>query len=465
MQDITSKDILDWQKGYQKKPLLFNEQILGGELWEKEREILESVRDNKETAVRSCHASGKTYTAARVVLWWLCSHIDSIVITTAPTFRQVKEILWREIRGAIANAKQPIIDAKHVLDVQIKVDEQWFALGLSTDKPDQFQGFHSPHLLVVVDEASGVVPEIYEAIDGLAYSRLLMIGNPLSNEGRFAASFKKKNVSKIHISAFDTPNIKAEGDLIVIPGLITKEDIERISVYYGKDSDVYRVRILGEFPLQDSDALISVDSVARAMEREVEEQLRFEKMMGVDVARFGDDRTAIVIRLMNKVLEKHVFSSLDTMEIAGRVMNIAKEAEVKPQNINIDEGAMGPGVIDRLNEQGWPVSGVNFGSKADDPDNYLNLRAELYAVKVKEWLKTGSLPKDDDWYELASVRYKFNSSGKLQLERKEDMKKRGIDSPDVADAFALTFAEGDAYATVKASEPVKPYYGDREINF
>lgn len=443
-------------------PVWWIEEVLHSSLWEKEREIMNSVRDYKETSVRSCHASGKTYTAARIVNWWLLAYPrDSIVITTAPTFRQVKEILWREIRNCAT--VHHLYPSKNILDTQINLREQWFALGLSTDRPDQFQGFHSPHLLVVIDEASGVKPEIYEAIDGLAPERILMIGNPLQNTGRFADSFKQPGVNKIHISAFDTPNVQASQ--VVIPGLITGTDVERIRSYYGEDSDVYRVRILGEFPQQDTDSLISVDDVAQAIDREANVLDHWEKKMGVDVARFGDDRTCIVIRQMEKVIFKQVFSSLDTMEITGKALAIAKEHRVLPHNISIDEGAMGPGVIDRLKEQGWLVNAVNFGGKADDDEHYLNQRAELYAGKIKEWLKLGSLPKDDDWYELANIKYKFNSKSQLQLESKEDMKKRGLNSPDVADALALTFAGQKRFVAPLPTQPVKPYYGDREVSF
>ena len=131
-------------------PIYFCEEVLGTPLWEKEREILLSVRDHKETAVRSCHASGKSFTAARVIHWWLSRYVgDAVVITTAPTFRQVKEILWREIKNAVAN--KHIYPKDTILDTQINLGAKYFALGLSTDKPDQFQGFHSPHLLVVID--------------------------------------------------------------------------------------------------------------------------------------------------------------------------------------------------------------------------------------------------------------------------------------------------------------------------
>lgn len=450
----TQQEIINFQEKIRNNPVFFAENVLKSELWDKEKEILEAVRDNAEVSVRSCHASGKTFTAARIVNWWMCSWNDAVVITTAPTFRQVEQLLWREIRSSVAG--KAIYPENSVLNTKIELGEKWFALGLSADKSEQFQGFHSPHLLVVVDEASGVSEDIYTAVDGLAPTRILLIGNPTQNTGRFANSFKLPHVKKIQISAFDTPNLKGQG--IVLPGLITEADIERFKLNYGEQSDVYRVRVLGEFPLSDVDSLISVDDVYKAIQREVVVQAQFEKKMGVDVARFGDDRTAIIIRQMEKVIRKEVFSSLDTMQITGQVLKIAKEEMIKAENICVDVIGIGSGVVDRLREQGWKVCGVNVAEKPDDQEHYINLRAELYASRLKEWLKTASLPNDDDFYELANIKYKFNSTGKLQIESKDDMKKRGLNSPDVADALMLTFATKNIIFNQQQSKPLTGYY-------
>ena len=152
------------------------------------------------------------------------------------------------------------------------------------------------------------------------------------------------------------------------------------------------------------------------------------------------------------------------MEITGRVLKIAKEEQVKADNIFIDVIGIGAGVYDRLKEQGWKTNAVNVAESPKDKENYINLRAELYADKVKEWIKTGDLP-DDDFYELANIKYKFNSTGKLQIESKEDMKKRGLESPDIADALMLTFASKGIINMPKQSMPLAAYYSDREISF
>lgn len=458
---LNQTEIQAFQKKIQNEPVWFVNNVLHRHTWEKEEEILNAVRDYPEVSVKSCNGSGKTYTAAGLVHWWLTAFKDSLVVTTAPTFRQVKELLWREIRAV--NVKE-LYPPNTVLDTQINLGERWFAIGLSSDKPDQFQGFHSKRLLVIVDEASGVPEEIFQAIDGLNPYRVLLIGNPMQNTGRFADSFKMEGVKKISISAFGTPNL-AGGKIIA--GLIQHKDIERIKIKYGEDSDVYRIRVLGEFPKADANTIISVDEVAKAIERKVEVLSQWEKKMGIDPARFGDDRTVIVIRQMEKVIYKESYSNQDTMQITGHILGLAKDEHIKGENIFIDVIGIGAGVVDRCKEQGWKVNGVSVSEKAEDYEHYLNLRAELYADKLKEWIKTADLTNDDDWYEMANIRYKFNSKGQLQLESKEDMKRRGLPSPDVADALSLTFAKNVllSYDYKQTQSSVMPFYGDRDIAF
>ena len=460
--ELKKEEILTFQQKIRNDPVFFVEKVLGNNLWQKQKEILEAVRDNSEVAIRSCHASGKSYVSGRIVHWWLNSFVDSVVITTAPTFRQVKEVLWREIKGSVAG--KAIYPKSAILDTAINIGPQWFALGLSTDTPDQFQGFHSPHLMVLIDEASGIQPEIEEAIDGLTPEKIVRIGQPLSTTGRFADSFRMQGVKKIQISAFDTPNVK-EGR-VIIPGLITTNDIEKFKIRYGEDSNVYRVRVLGEFPSQDEDSLISVDDVFKSINRDLNVLPQWEKRMGVDVARFGNDRTVIVVRQMEKVTRKEVFNGLDTMQIVGHVLRIAKDEHIQPGNIFVDVIGIGAGVVDRLKEQHWGVIAVNVAESADDKEHYSNLRAELYGDRIKQWIKTADIPNDDDFYELANIKYKFNSTGQLQIERKEDMKKRGLESPDVADALMLTFAkQNQVYNFVATQSPVLPFYGDRDLAF
>lgn len=425
-------------------PDYFFEKWLGVNLWEKERELLQSVKTFRKTTVRSCHSSGKTFTVARIALWFLYGFPPAVVIDTAPTDRQVRNQFWREFRAAHQRALRPL--GGELLKTQFNIDEDWYAFGFSTRETvgegvaDKFQGFHGKNILFIVDEASGVSPAIFEAIDGCLASgcvvRLIYVGNPTCNEGRFTEAFKDSSFNPIHISAFDIPNVKEKK--VIIPGLATWEWVEEMKKKYGEDSDVYKIKVLGEFPSKSSDTVISVDLVEKAIDAE-REIFGEEEILGVDPARYGDDSTAIIWRKGNRARVVEKIQGQDTMRIAGLIKNyLTKDFEKAKTHIDII--GLGVGIFDRLREQpevADRVCGVNTAKDAQEKEDYKNLRAEGWHV-AKEWLKTAILEKHEDWYQLAKPKYKILSSGQIQLESKEDMKKRGVSSPDVADALVLT---------------------------
>lgn len=222
-------------------------------MWPKMREVAESVRDHERTTVGAGHGVSKTYEAARAAVGFLISHCPSTVVTTAPTGTQVKDLLWREIRDCHANAKIPIGGklTTTMLDMQYETGRRWFATGFST-KPDTvtkeataFQGYHNEALLIIFDEAAGILPEIWRAAEhiGAPYKRFLAIGNPTAGVGEFAESLSDKSYNYINIAVTDTPNFQ-QGK-IVIPGLYGRQYEERIRTKYGEDSDEYRVRVKG----------------------------------------------------------------------------------------------------------------------------------------------------------------------------------------------------------------------------
>src|SRR5258708_744826 len=198
----------------QTDPDYFFRDVLGVELWETERKIIHSIKDNRKVAVRSCHSSGKTFTLARAALWFLYAFPPAVVIDTAPTDRQVRNQFWREFRLAHQKARIPL--GGELLKTQFNIAEDWYAFGFSTRETagdvvaDKFQGFHGKNILIIVDEASGVSESIFEAIDGSMSSgltvRLVYIGNPTRKEGSFASAFADPTFKHLHISAFDTPN-------------------------------------------------------------------------------------------------------------------------------------------------------------------------------------------------------------------------------------------------------------------
>lgn len=253
-------------------PVWFVTKVLGVEPWRKQEEILNAVRDHNYVAVRACNGSGKTFAGALAAIWWLMVHDEAVVITTAPTERQVKEVLWREIRALHRKARH-IVRGKMSL-TRLELSDKRFAFGFTTNIEDRFQGFHSENILAIVDEASGVRDYIFDAIFGCltsSNSKMLMLGNPMKLWGTFYDAFHKDREvwKRIHISAFDTPAfekvdsesvlggsgdlLKAKGELSEIEagpgGITTPYWAQRMAKTRGLESPAYRVRVLGEFPV------------------------------------------------------------------------------------------------------------------------------------------------------------------------------------------------------------------------
>lgn len=435
------------QEHIRENPLWFHREVLGIDPWGKQIDIIESVKNHRNTAVRSCNGGGKTFILPRIALWFLYAFPESVVINTAPTHRQMEFQYWRNFREAYNVARYPL--GGTLLKTRFDIDENWFALGVSSSEHsvEKFQGWHAKHILIIFDEAPGVSPAIYDAtvgaLSGGETVRFVLIGNPTQNSGQFYDAFTDPTFNKIHISAFDIPNVIQKKQ--VVPGLSTWEWVEETRQKYGEDSDIYRVRVLGEFPNQSSDTLIAISLIENAFDAE-REKYGDSEIIGVDVARFGDDSSAFVYRKGNyaKVLE--VIQGNDTMQIAGKTKNYLKE--YPHAKAAIDVIGVGAGVYDRLKEQddvSERITGVNFASQARETEEYANVRAESWGT-VKNWLKDAILDKHEGFYQLAQPKYKINSRGQIILEPKEDMKKRGVKSPDVGDALAMTLAratEGD----------------------
>ena len=443
-------------------PSFFTEKILNKKLWSIQAEILHSVQNNMRTAVRSCHGIGKTFTAAICILWFLYTHKKAIVLSTAPTWRQVEKLIWKEIRSAYREAVIPLGGNLMPKTPELHlIHDEWYAAGLSTNEPDRFQGFHEEHILVIVDEAAGVNLEIYEAIEGILTSsgaRLLLIGNPTAIGTPFYDAFVKDiGYKTFHVSAFDTPNFTAYGitpeDIangtwqekakeISYPRLITPQWVADRYKAWGEQSAPYQVRVMGNFPQQGEDTLIPLLWIELAMERWEETQESEPVQLGVDVAAYGSDKTVIAVRKGNKLMELNVYSQKNTRETTGLVIQHAKENNTK--RIAVDEIGVGRGVVDSLEEEGYSDVGVNVAEKSTDAERYHNLRAELW-WNLRELLNPEKepialLPDDELLSELASVKYKVDARGAIQIESKEDMKKRLGHSPDRADAVVLAFS-------------------------
>ena len=303
------------------------------------------------------------------------------------------------------------------------------------EQPDALQGVHAEHVLLICDEASGVPESVYEAAGGsmsALHASMVLAGNPVRSSGYFYDTFHKLSDrwTNFHVSCEKTARV-------------SEEYVDECKLRYGEESNTYRIRVLGEFPKGDDDTVISMDLTEAAINRDVLPTQYSPTAWGVDVARFGSDASALCKRKGNAVTEPvRLWRGLDTMQLTGAIKAEYDTSTEKPEEIFVDAIGLGAGVADRLRELGLPAYAINVSESPAMGDTYLNLRAELW-YKAKGWLEGRDvrLPKDDRLKsELTTLRYTYTSSGKVKIESKADLKKRGVASPDAADAFVLTFA-------------------------
>lgn len=427
---------------YRLDPVGFVREVLGdsGAPYHKQAEMLRAVAKHRRVSVVGCNGSGKDWTAARVILWWIETHPKAKVVVTGPTQRQVGEVVWREMRTAFATSEQTLSGEMYAS--RYVVTDERFAIGFATDHPYNLQGFHSPNLMVVVTEAHAVTQEHMDALKRLNPRRLLLTGNPLTLSGEFYESHHGKSAlyARIAISAYDTPNL-IEGRDDAVPGMLTSEDVEERKQEWGEDHPLYLAAVLGQFPEALEDTLISRTLVNAAVEcwQQSSAQTTEPWLMGVDVARFGADKTVLCLRRGVRVEEVITLRGADTMQVTGRVVDLVRRHGIK--GIFVDAAGVGGGVVDRLKELGQPVVEVQVGSSAKNPERFANLRAEIFwALRHRFIDRTIALPDDPEMAgQLLALKYDFASGGQIQLESKSELRRKGQPSPDKADALALAF--------------------------
>ena len=513
---------------YRDDPVGFVKDVLGetGKPYSKQREMLQLLADNRRTSVVGANGSGKDWAAARAILWWLATRRHAKVVVTGPTQRQVEEIVWRELRAAYKASRVPL--GGRISRSRWDIDDDRFAIGFSTNKADNLQGFHSPELLVVVTEAHAMPQDQMEALKRLNPARVLLTGNAFSRSGEFFDSHHTKRYlyQRLTISAFDTPNFT--GEYGGMPGMPTEEDIQERKLDWGEDHPLYQGSVLGKFPDMLDDSLISRSAIEQAVERWEQNHLSLEgrgrreaagegepagsgdgdaernprhssegwnpaagsgdgdternprhssegwnpaagsgdgdternprhssegwnpavgsgdpspRRLGVDVARFGSDKTALCVRWGYHVESLRSFERIDTMRTAGEVTVLVRDLDIPA--VFVDEGGLGAGVVDRLRELGAPVHGVQFGGKAPQSGRFANMRAEIF-WELRRLFMDGliSIPPDEELAsQLLGLRYDVTSAGQVKMESKTSLRKRGIKSPDKADALALAFME------------------------
>jgi hypothetical protein len=443
-------------------PLWVSER-LGEFTWSKQNEILFSVLANRRTAVKSCHGPGKSFIAARIACHWIDVHPSGSarVITSAPTGDQIKAILWQEISRAHSKGK---------LAGRLNQTEWWLSIGNREElvgigrKPKDystsaFQGIHERYVLVIFDEACGIPKSLWEAAEGLLSNeecRFLSIGNPEDPDSEFFNECKPgSGTNVITISAFDTPNFTGE----YVPDevkarLVSRLWVEEKATKWGINSPMYKAKVLGEFPEHSSDGLIPISWIRAAQERTLVPSTPVE--LGVDVGGGGNANT-IARRNGPVVRVVHNDTNPDTMATLSATLEEIKISQAS--QAKVDYIGIGHGSVDRAKEMASDqqvkkqtpqlasnaakIIGVEVGRTAQDSEQYVNLRAEGYWL-LRERFREGNIdidPSDDDLAaQLTAIRYK-RSGGRIQIESKEEMRRRGVSSPDKADAVMLAFLD------------------------
>jgi hypothetical protein len=421
-------------------------------------EILRIIRDGLspqqalQIAVASGHGVGKSALVAWIILWGICTEVDTRGVVTANTQTQLVTKTWAELAKWFRLS--PILESMFSLTATSLAsrerDRTWRIdqIPWSESRTEAFAGLHNQgrRIIVVFDEASAIPDVIFETTEGAltdANTEIiwLVCGNPTRNTGRFREIWGR----------FANRWIKRQVDSRDVR-ITNKKQINEWIEDYGEDSDFVRVRVKGEFPRAGTMQFISTEVAVAASQRVIEGSKYDSVVIGVDVARFGGDASIIYLRRGRdaRSIPPIKLRGVDTMELAARVADVAGLYEC--DQIFIDGGGVGGGVIDRLRQLQLPnVVEIQFGSKpirhqlGQDATThvYANRRAEMWG-HMKEWLLTGSIPNDPELIgELTGVEYGYRlveGRDAIQLEKKEDMRRRGLASPDIADALALTFA-------------------------
>lgn len=435
---------------------------------------MKSVRDYVKTAVKACHAPGKTFTAAVTVLWFLYNYPGSIILTTAPTYNQVENLLWREIK-ALHNRSLVELggEFRKTPTLSLQLGEKHFAQGLSPKEPERFQGYHAPYILIIVDEASGMDPRIMAAIEGIMMSgeaRLLLLSNPTKPEGTLYDAFNQYRAAynTITLDAFSTPNLsdlwsdfksldKLADKLALLRSapvknkyLVRADSVANLLEQYGEDSQIWRVRVMAEFPDAASDAIFKLwhlEACVRQWEEMPAEMRWWGNLQrwphpvygGFDPARFGDNKTSLCAQSQDIWAPFEVHDQTDTIFAAGRAAEFSQRHRCT--ELRVDEHGGGGGPLDLLNRnKRVPSIGIHVGNRDVSDNRYYNKRAETYyqvealARQQKLWLPNNQRLIG----QLATIKYKYAADGKILVESKEDMRKRNVQSPDEADALILS---------------------------
>lgn len=466
---LTELDLAAWSnaldrlssRDYAHDPVAWARDKLGVFPWSKQAEVMRATAENRLVTVQSAHGVGKTRLASWMVLWFIATRPTRTtkVVTSAPTAHQVRAVLWEYIRQGHEQAKMPGYVTQGMVP-ELKIDGHLVAYGRkpSDHQKSSFQGSHADHMLIVLDEAGGIPKWLWDAADSLMTSEndqhLLAIGNPDDNASHFfTVCTTEPRWTRFRISAFDSPaytgeDVPEDVRANVVGPVYVDDKIER----WGTSSPLYKVKVEGEF-VDGDDGLIPLSWVRAANRRWEEwnehprrdsEQPAGRRVFGVDVARYGDDKTAIATRQGDVVMKVETFAKLDTTQTTGLVQ---ARLTVPLSSSVVDVIGVGAGVVDQLRRSGHSVRAFNGSERTKRRDasgawTFPNVRCAAW-YSLRELLDPAldarlALPPDDDLTaDLIAPRYEPHAGAQLWVESKDDVKKRLGRSPDSGDAVAM----------------------------
>jgi len=459
---------------YREDPVFYVEHALGHRTWSKQRETLWSIRDNEKTAVRACHGVSKTFSAAEIATWFLNCVENSKVITTAPTWTQVKMLLWSEINAIYARSRFELEGECQTMDIKT-ADADHYAIGFSTDKPPRAEGWHAPSILFIFDEAKGIPRWVWDASRGSmtgGFCRWLVIsttdGVQVGDEFWKIFQGDRSEWNRIHVSAFDSPYVTGEKFRgIDVPDPMRPDRFKRTWISpkdfqiqiatpkyiqtcyddWGKDSVLVLTKVNGEIVDAGADTIIKLSQVMQMFKNWENPKFGLEgaEEGGIDVARGGTADTTFTHRKGLRVLARKVIPTPNLPEKA-RLVFVADEAEVffghnRKMRIKVDDTGVGGGVTDILQSRKYRIVPVNFGGKAGDPDKYPDVASEMWHEVGAIVNEIACAPDDRLQAELVNRKSKaLDKAGRRVIESKKEYTERTtLRSPDCADSFLLAF--------------------------
>jgi phage terminase large subunit len=448
-------------------PASFQSVWLNRKLWAKEREIVRSVAKHRMTAVKGCHASGKTFTAAGMPLHVLTANKKGKAFITAPTLRQVVTF-WGEI--ALARSGGPIaqiLPEPNKTGLFLNADR--YAIGASSSRGVNLQGLHGDNVLIIADEAPGIQADIWDAIEGIRAGgrvNVLKLGNPVVPSGAFYDAFTKEAAihNCISISAFDTPNFRhPDGRTVTIeeilqmsdedldyapyPYLVNRRWVKERYLAWGPNHPGYRSRVLAEFPSSDPCGVFPLDWIERAQRDPTEKELRMADrclmQVGIDVAGAGKDETVLTARIGGIILQQIAWPDADPRgPVVAELKRLKRHPQYRLGMTVVDTVGIGYNFALHLVDQGIDVFGFNAGARAIDNAQFVNQKAEAHFTlrDAMQADQISGLTDRECAAQMSTIRYRENSRGLVEIESKEQRNQRGIPgSPDRAESLIMAF--------------------------